>query len=82
MLSLIFFTEPRARGHLIAASDNHHSSLGRSVNTVARLTKPNRGISVEVSKAIKDHWGRITPVVAGKAPSLRICFTLYEHTIY
>ena len=57
---------------------------GRRVNTVARLTKPiaNRGISVEVSKAVKDHWGRLIPVGAGKVPSLRISFTYYEHTIH
>ena len=56
--------------------------LGRRVNTVARLTKPNRGISVEVSKTIKDHWERLIPVGAGKVSSLRISFTHYEHTIH
>ena len=35
----------------------------------------NFGISVEVSKAIKDHWGRLIPVGAGKVSSLRISFT-------
>ena len=45
-----------------------------------RKTKPDRGISVEVSKAIKDQWGQLITVGAGKVFPLRISFTYYENT--